>query len=237
MKINPLNYITILLAVLLAFTLSCKQDSTSTAPKHSSSHTHSGKANQHMHNSSFEELVAKFEGPDRDAYQKPDKVLNQMGRLGGKKIIDIGAGTGYFSTKLAAAGAAVIAADIDQRFLDYIEERKAKEGIPTHAIELRKVPADDPLLKAEEVDKALVVNTYHHIEDRVNYFKKVKDGLKEQGELIIVDFKKQEDSFGPPIEMRIASNDVAAELREAGYRRIRINRKILPHQYYVAAYK
>ncbi len=199
-------------------------------------HSHEG-ANAHMNKSSFEELVKRFEDPERDAYQKPDEVLSFLGRLGGKKVMDLGAGTGYFSTRLAKAGAQVIAADINQRFLDHIKDRREAEKIPTASIELRKVPENDPLLKKEEVDKVLLVNTYHHINDRVEYFKKVREGLKAQGELVVIDFKKQDDDIGPPKHLRLSSNEVATELKMAGYPRIKVDVDLLEKQYIVRAFK
>jgi len=69
-------------------------------------------ANEFVHQSNFDELVKRFESPERDAYQQPQKVLNFLGDIKDKKIMDIGAGTGYFSVKLAQKGAKVIAADV-----------------------------------------------------------------------------------------------------------------------------
>ena len=157
--------------------------------KHNKEHVHShhGHANHHMNETSFEDLVKRFDSPERDAYQQPDKVLAYIGDVRGKKILDIGAGTGYFSFKLAAKGAEVIAGDVDDRFQNYIKEKIEKENAPK--VILRKLPYDNPALQKQEVDKVLIVNTYHHIEDRINYFGKVREGLRADGELLVIDFK------------------------------------------------
>src|SRR5690606_37314655 len=140
------------------------------------------------------EAVAKmaknFESAERDSMQKPEEVLQYMGNLKGKKIIDIGAATGYFSVKFAANGADVIAADVSEGFQEYLKERVEKED--SMNIELRKIPYDNPLLRDNEVDIAFIANTYHHIHNRTEYFSKVKKGLKENGELLILDFLKGE---------------------------------------------
>ncbi|MGB5320444.1 MAG: hypothetical protein WBN25_15500, partial [Eudoraea sp.] len=59
--------------------------------------TNANSANEQMHQSSTEDLIKRFESPERDAYQKPEKVLEYLGDLNNKSVIDIGAGSGYFS--------------------------------------------------------------------------------------------------------------------------------------------
>ena len=196
---------------------------------------HTGEANHHMHQRPFEELAARFESPERDAWQKPDEVLDLIGDLGGKVVMDIGSGTGYFSFRLAQAGARVICADVDQRFLDHIRHRMSQEGIEAEQMELRLVPYGSANLQQREVDVVLIVNTYHHIEDRAEYFADVRAGLKPGGKLVVVDFFKREDPVGPPPRMKLAEDAVAAELVRSGFSQIAINRELLPYQYVIQA--
>ena len=86
-----------------------------------------------MNQRPFEELVAHFEDPSRDEWQKPDAVLAQLGDLQGKKVMDIGSGTGYFSFRMAKAGAQVICADVDERFLEYISKKVNNSEILGHS--------------------------------------------------------------------------------------------------------
>ena len=202
---------------------------------HNHGHGHGGnhgKANKHMNAASFDDLVKRFDSPERDAYQQPEKVLAYIGDVTGKKILDIGAGTGYFSFKLAAKGASVIAGDVDDRFQNYIKEKIEKENAPEVA--LRKLPYDSPALADAEVDKVLIVNTYHHIENRVNYFKEVLKGLATGGELLVIDFKKQ-DGPGPPVKMKMAPDFITAELKKAGFTEFELNNSLLEHQYIIRA--
>jgi len=185
-----------------------------------------------MNKTSFEELVQRFDSPERDAYQQPGKVLAYIGEVRGKKILDIGAGTGYFSFKLAAKGADVIAGDVDDRFQNYIQEKMDKENAPK--VTLRKLPYDSPALTDKEVDKVLIVNTYHHIEDRAVYFGKVLKGLKEGGELLVIDFKKQ-DGPGPPVAMKMSPEFITKELKQAGFTQFELNDSLLEHQYILRA--
>lgn len=198
-------------------------------------HHHHGDANAHMHKTTFEELVNRFEGKERDEYQKPEKVVAYLGDVQGEKIIDIGAGTGYFSFRLAEAGATVIAADVDDRFLSYIENKKTELGIMDEQVIVKKIPYDSPDLTEGEVDKAIIVNTYHHIENRGEYFAKVKKGLKPDGELIVIDFFKKKTPVGPPIKMKMSEEQVEKELRTAGFKDFTTNQDLLPHQYIITA--
>ena len=86
-------------------------------------HGHHGPADAHMNQASFDS-VARFEDPARETWQRPDAVIAALGPLEGKTVADLGAGTGYFSVRLAQAGARVLAVDVDPRFLDYIARRK-----------------------------------------------------------------------------------------------------------------
>lgn len=188
-----------------------------------------------MNQRNFDELVKNFESSKRDSWQKPNKVIDLMGDINGKSIMDIGAGTGYFSFKMATKGANVIAADVDDRFLDYIKEKKAKIG--DRLVTPRKTEYDDPLLAEKEVHHVIIVNTYHHIEDRIAYFKKVENGLKVGGTLIIVDYKKIKSPHGPPLEHRISYDKVVNELKEIGFTNLEIKKDMLENQYIIVAKK
>ncbi len=243
MKISTVSVFTI----LILFLTSCgdqskkhshahhKHHNGDDAHHHDHHHHHHGEANEHMHQTSFEELVERFEGEERDAYQKPGEVVNYLGAIKGKTIIDIGAGTGYFSFPLAKAGATVLAADVDQRFLDFIKDKRTTLGMSDQQVIPKKVPYDSPDLKEKEVDMAIIVNTYHHIEKRSQYFSKVKKGLKPNGELVVIDFFKKETPMGPPVKMKMSEEQVIKELKSAGFQTFDVNDTLLPFQYIIRA--
>ncbi len=191
-------------------------------------------ANEHMHQRSVEELIQRFESEERDAYQQPEKVLNYLGDVEGKTVMDIGAGSGYFSLKLAGRGAEVIAADVNEEFQAHVRLRIAQEGLEDQ-VETRLIPYDSPGLEPAEVDMALIVNTYHHIQDRVSYFSEVKEGLKKSGELIVIDFFKVEAPTGPPVDHKLSMDVVIDELKKAGYENIQAEVSLLPYQYIIRA--
>lgn len=203
-------------------------------PEHGHGHGHGhGQANEYMHERSFEDLVASFESEERIAYQQPEKVLQYLGDIKGKKVMDIGAGTGFFSFRLVDNGAIVIAADVSEEFQNYISKKKDSLKIGDDKLSLRKLPYDSPELKNDEVDMVIIVNTYHHIENRQDYFMKVKKGLKKGGRLVIIDFKKEETPVGPPFEMRLSPDEIMGELRACGLGRTKLNEDLLEYQYII----
>jgi len=191
-------------------------------------------ANAFMNRNSFEKLVERFEGAERDAYQQPVKVMEFIGDVSGQTIMDLGAGTGYFTFLLVEAGATVIAADVDDRFINYIKKKVDSLNI-SKQVELRKVPYNSPNLKPNEVDKFLIVNTYHHIDNRSAYFKKVKNGLKANGEVLIIDFFKKQQEVGPPKRYCVSAYKVVEELKAAGFTKFVVERDLLAFQYIVRA--
>ena len=190
---------------------------------------HEGKANHHMHKRSFDELVKDFESPDRDAWQKPATVIQFMGELKGKTIVDIGAGSGYFAFQFKDSTVNVVAADPDDRFLEYMTARlKVK---PASHIQIRKAAYNSPPVNPQEADLVYMIDVYHHIENRVDYFSQLRKGLKHEGQLIIVDFKKGDLPQGPPDAMKIAPETVIKELTEAGFNFVALDTTSLPFQF------
>lgn len=183
-------------------------------------------------------LAPHLESEHRALWQKPDEVMHLIGNVHNKKVLDIGAGTGYFSFRLADKGANVIAADVDKAFIDIIEEKKKRLKISDTALVSRLVPFDSPMLSVNEIDIALIVDTYHHINNRIAYFKKVNQGLKAGGKLVVLDYKVDPAvQDGPPLSIRLNEKTVKEELEKAGFSNIVINTQLLKKQYIVQAYK
>ncbi len=200
--------------------------------KHKTDHN---KSNQLMNDNSFEELSKSFEDKEREGWQKPSLVIEKLGGIKGKKIGDIGAGTGYFSFRLAKSGANVTAIDVDERFQDFIKQKITKEG--TTNLKTKLVGFDNPELAKNEFDVLLIVNTYHHFNDKIEYMTHCFEGLKPGGVLMNVDFKNKKTSHGPPVNHRIAAEEVKKDLLKVGFAEVEIDQTTLPEQYIITAKK
>jgi cyclopropane fatty-acyl-phospholipid synthase-like methyltransferase len=171
-----------------------------------------------------------FDDPERDAWQKPHEVIKALALKPDAAVADIGAGTGYFSARLANMfpKATVYAVDVEPDMVKYLGERAKREGLNN----LRPVAArgDDARLPAK-VDLVLLVDVYHHIENRERYFSKLAASLKPGGRLAVIDFRLDSPE-GPPKESRIAPEKVKAELSAAGYA-LAAEHGFLPRQYFL----
>lgn len=181
-----------------------------------------------------EKWAAQFDSEERAAWQKPDAVVAALGLTPAMRVVDLGAGTGYFTVRLARAvpQGRVFAEDIEADMVRYLGERAGKEGLAN--VEAVQGAADDPKLPGE-LDVAIMVDTYHHVDGPVAFFGKVRAALKPGGLLAIVDFKKDapDDAPGPPAAMRVEDTQVVAQLTEAGFVHERTERALLPYQYVV----
>ncbi len=203
---------------------------------HDDKHSH----DHHHHNSKkddeFDKIIESLEDQRRVIWQKPGKVIDILGNIEGKVVADIGAGTGYFTFRLAHDAQKVIAIDIEPKFLAYIDSVKLKfpENIQ-NKIEVRLADVDNPKLNDKEVDIVILVNTYAYIENRIQYFKQLKEGLKSGAKLLIVDYKKRKipEGQGPPDALKVSANEVETELEMAGYRLMETDDTTLEYQYII----
>jgi ubiquinone/menaquinone biosynthesis C-methylase UbiE len=184
----------------------------------------------------LEQYIALLEDPKRDEWQKPDQVIQALNLQEGQVVADIGAGSGYFTLRLARGvgeKGTVFAVDVDDGMLNYLRQRLAKEKLKN--VQVLHVPAHDPLLIDGSLDIAFVCDVYHHLEDREVYLRKLRKALKADGRLVIVDFYKKEGTpVGPPMSMRLSEDIVTEELQDAG---LKVTEKLtfLPYQYILIA--
>jgi ubiquinone/menaquinone biosynthesis C-methylase UbiE len=160
-----------------------------------------------------------FDDPARAAWQKPDEVVAALGLRPGQCVADLGAGTGYFSRLLSAAvgpNGTVFAVDPEPNLVAHLRERSEREHTPNVTPVLAS--ADNPRLPAGQVDLVLVVDTYHHIDDRITYLRNLKRVLRQGGRVAVIDWQKRPLPVGPEMDHKLAREQVIDEMKEAGYR-------------------
>ena len=187
-----------------------------------STHEHSfGNAEQWAH---------VFDDPGRDAWQKPHEVIAALKLAPDAVVADIGSGTGYFAVRFAnmVPEGKVYGVDIEPGMVEYLSERAQRE----HRANLVAIAgaADDPRLP-EKADLILMVDVFHHIENRKDYFRRLHGALKPGGRIAIIDFRLDSPD-GPPKHARLAPGQVSAELKAAGYT-LAERHEFLPKQYFL----
>jgi len=192
---------------------------------------HGDDATVHHRFNDVDKWTQIFDDPARDEWQKPAAVVEALTLSKGMVVADIGAGTGYFNPHLAAAvgkKGRVVAIDVERSLVDHMVARAEDDGTPQVVPRLGRF--EDPGLLPGEVDRILIVDTYHHIDDRKQYFSQLRDALKEGGQMVVVDFKPGPQPVGPPPGHKIAPEQVMGELETAGWQLV-ARQDVLPHQY------
>ena len=187
----------------------------------------------HTHQHSFgdaEKWAQVFDDPKRDAVQKPHEVIKALALKPDAIVADIGSGTGYFAVRFAnmLPQGRVYGVDIEPDMVKYLAGRAKKEGL-ANVIAVTGMP-DDPRLP-EKADLIIMVDVFHHVNDRERYFRKLRDALKPGGRIAIIDFR-MDSPDGPPKSARLAPEQVKAELKRAGYA-LQRQHDFLPQQYFL----
>lgn len=171
-----------------------------------------------------------FDDPKRDEWQKPHEVIQALRLKPDAVVADIGAGTGYFTARLAhmLPKGRVYAVDLEGDMVKHLAERARREGLKNvSAVHARP---DDPRLP-QKIDLALMVDVHHHIENREAYFRKLASYLTPGGRIAIIDFTP-ESPQGPPRSVRVHPDRVTAELAVSGLKLVE-HHTFLPNQYFL----
>ncbi len=177
---------------------------------------------------SAEVWAKRFENPERDVWQLPDEVVSVLATRKNMLIADIGSATGYFPVRFARAcpEGLVIGADIEPDMVYYLNDRARKEGL-SNLISVLAAPEGPHLPVA--VDLVFICNTYHHINNRIDYFTRLKEQLRADGQIAVVDYRPSSER-GPP--HKLAPEVVESEMTAAGYE-ITGRHDFLPEQYFL----
>jgi SAM-dependent methyltransferase len=174
------------------------------------------------------EDLGLLEAPDRDAWQRPDQIMDALGIAEGKVVADLGAGGGWFSIRLGRRvrpNGIVYAEDVQPLMVRAIERRKDLEGL-NNIIRPHLGTADDAKLPPGQLDAALFVDSYHEVERPVVLLRNVAKSLKPRrvvegeemppGRIGIVDFTKDGGGPGPSMDERVDPERVIRDAEAAG---------------------
>ena len=190
-------------------------------------------ATSHHSFADVEHWVGVFDDPKRDEWQKPAAVVRALEIARGMTVADLGAGTGYFSHYLSAAvgpRGSVLAVDPEANMVAHLRERAEREH--TENVVPILASLDNPRLPVGSVDLVLIVDTYHHLDDRLTYLHALQRFLRPRGRVAVIDWHKRPLPVGPPPEHKLAREQVVEEMTKAGYRLV-AEPDILPYQYFL----
>ena len=155
---------------------------------------------------------------DRQQSLDAHRVLSLVPILRYHAVADVGCGPGYFAIPLAKYlfDGKVYALDIQQEMLDAVQEEL--ESLRLTNVDLMLTKEDKLGLDDGSIDGAFVAFSIHEADDPRNMLAEAKRCLKEDGWLALLEWQKREMEDGPPIEDRIAEDDLTEMAIEAGFR-------------------
>lgn len=177
-----------------------------------------------------EKWAERFEGPERDAWQKPAALVAALDLEPGMAVADVGAGTGYLLPHLSPAvgpSGRVYAVDVEPSMVSYLLERASREGLANVVPQLATV--NDPMLPPESLDRVVFVDVWHHVPERSAYATRVVRSLRPGAKLVVVDFKL-DSPRGPKRPHKLPPEEVTVDLEAAGLA-VTVDTDTLPDQY------
>jgi predicted methyltransferase len=163
------------------------------------------------------EALGLLEDPDRDEWQQPDRVMDDLHIADGSRVGDVGAGGGWFTTRLSrrvGPNGVVYAEDVQAQMVESIRQRARQEGL-ANVHPILSSPAD-PLLPSG-LDAVLLVDAYGQLSQPMDLMRHVVSSLAPNGRFGIVDFKPGGSGGpGPPSEQRVAAETIVADAARAG---------------------
>jgi ubiquinone/menaquinone biosynthesis C-methylase UbiE len=176
-----------------------------------------------------EKYIAFLERADRAAWQRPDTVVAALGLTGKETVVDLGAGSGYFTFPIARAlpQGKVIALDVEPEMIRHVHHKAMTEGIANVQAAFGK--SDDPSVPAG-ADLVFMCDVLHHVADRPAWISKLATEMKPGARLVVVEFKEGDLPEGPPKAAKIPRAEIVALANGAGLELVEEKPELLPYQ-------
>jgi SAM-dependent methyltransferase len=175
-----------------------------------------------------------LEPPDREAWQKPDQVMDALHVADSSVVADIGAGGGWFTVRLArrvGQNGKVYAVDVQRLMIEAIQRRVQREGYSN--VQALLGDDEDPGLPSNvRMDAVLIVDAFHEMHKPVVVLQNVARSLKPSGRIGIIDYLPGEGGPGPGPEERVPPSVVIRDAATAGLRLVE-QHTFLPYEYFL----
>lgn len=179
----------------------------------------------------------KLDSAERRKILPPFETLEKVGLQEGDIMTDIGCGIGYFTlpaAEIVGPQGLVYAMDISPEMLDEVETRAA--DLENRNIRLVNSGENDFKIKEETVNFAFICLVLHEAKNVTDFLQETKRITTGQGRVAIIEWKKVESSYGPPVDHRLDISDVKKIVQDLGFKNVR-GMEIGEHFYAVVGQK
>ena len=172
-----------------------------------------------------------LERSERGSEEEPDKALDALGSLSGLTVADVGAGSGYFTVRLAVrvgAKGRVYANDLQPEMLKMLGARLTRESVRN--VSLVQGTSDNPRLPASSIDLVLMVDVYHEFSEPQKMLRGIRSALKPGGRLVLLEYRKEDPEVPIRFEHKMSIAEARMELEAEGFTLARVDDR-LPRQH------
>lgn len=172
-----------------------------------------------------------LERTERNVEEEPNKALEALGDLTGATVADVGAGSGYFTVRLASRvgpRGRVFANDLQPEMLTMLAARLARERIVN--VTLVQGTSEDPKLPPASIDLVLMVDVYHEFSEPQKMLRAIRAALKPEGRLVLLEYRKEDPNVPIRFEHKMSVEEAKMELEAEGFRLSRVDGR-LPRQH------
>lgn len=174
--------------------------------------------------------LAKLDSPIRRELLPPFQVLKSIGLTTGVTMLDLGCGTGFFTfpaSELIGNQGRVYAVDISAELLDEAQKRweqflNQNDSTLLAPVEFLQSQENNIPVLDSSIDLILMANVFHELESPQELLQEVKRILRANGRIALIEWKKEEMEWGPPLKERLEPSEVEVALKESGFTDIKI---------------
>ncbi len=170
---------------------------------------------------------------ERDREEQPEKALAALHLRPGMFVGDVGAGTGFYSIRIAqlvSPNGKVFANDIQPLMLERLRKNAAAHNI--NNIETVLGTESNPNLPVNSLDLVVMVDVYHELSRPQRMLDYIHDALKADGRLVLLEFRKEDPTVPIRLEHKMSVDEVKAEVTPEGYQFEKVS-DILPWQHII----
>jgi ubiquinone/menaquinone biosynthesis C-methylase UbiE len=164
----------------------------------------------------------------RRSWYNPEDILKNLAE--GMVFVDVGCGDGFFSilaSKRVGERGRIYAVDVDTSGIDKLTTKAKIEGLTNITTKVGK--AEDTVFCDQCADFVFYSMDLHDFNDPAKVLKNAKQMLKPKGQLIDLDWKKQQTPFGPPFAIRFSEEYAAGLIQSAGFKIVNVRDAGLNH--------